>query len=82
MTAILAGRTSRWHYQPRGTLIAQQLGAPVAQQPSEPDPRLTPGDTLAVYPAQLCVTGYSRSVRNVSPELKRAVYAEYGIAYR
>jgi hypothetical protein len=36
-----------------------------AQQPSEPDPRLTPGDTLAVDPAQLCIPGYSHSVRNV-----------------
>jgi hypothetical protein len=48
-----------------------------AQQPLEPDPRLTPGDTLAVDPAQLCVPGYSHSVRNMSPELKRQVYAEY-----
>jgi len=44
-----------------------------AQQPEEPDPRLTPGDTLAVDPAQLCVPGYSRTVRHVPPELKRAV---------
>jgi hypothetical protein len=52
-----------------------------AQQPLEPDPRLTPGDTLAVSPEQLCVSGYSRAVRNVPPELKRAVYAEYEITY-
>jgi hypothetical protein len=45
----------------------------------EPDPRLTPGDTLAVDSIQLCVPGYSRSVRNVPPELKAAVYTEYGI---
>jgi hypothetical protein len=52
-----------------------------AQQPLEPDPRLTPGDTFAVDSAQLCVQGYSRSVRYVPPELKRAVYAEYGIVH-
>jgi hypothetical protein len=40
---------------------------------------LTPGDILPADPATLCVRGYSRSVRNVPPELKAAVYAEYGI---
>jgi hypothetical protein len=50
-----------------------------AQQPLEPDPRLTPGDTLAVDQAQLRVQGYFRSVRYVPLELKKQVYAEYGI---
>jgi hypothetical protein len=52
-----------------------------AQQPLEPDPRLTRGDTFAVTPEQLCVAGCSRTVRHVPPELKPAVYAEYRMVY-
>jgi hypothetical protein len=51
-------------------------------QNAEPDPSCTPG---AVFPevtvAQICVPGYSRSVRDVSVETKRQVYAEYGLSY-
>lgn len=47
-----------------------------------PDPYCTPG---AVFPdaglEQICVKGYTASVRNVSVSLKRKVYAEYGIDY-
>lgn len=46
-----------------------------------PDPGCTPG---AVFPditsAQICVSGYSSTVRNVPESEKSAVYAEYGIA--
>lgn len=47
-----------------------------------PDHECTPG---AVFPAvtkeKICVTGYSKSVRNVSVDLKKKVFAEYGIKY-
>src|SRR3954453_3513524 len=46
-----------------------------------PDSACTPGD---VFPqatkAVICVSGYSRSVRDVPTQEKDAVYAEYGIA--
>lgn len=45
-----------------------------------PDSTCTPGD---IFPnatvAQICRSGYSSSVRNVTIETKRQVYAEYGI---
>lgn len=45
-----------------------------------PDSACTPGD---IFPnatkAQICVPGYSKSVRNVTTSEKDAVYAEYGI---
>ena len=45
-----------------------------------PDPECTPG---AVFPAatkdEICIKGYSASVRNVSVETKKQVYASYGI---
>jgi hypothetical protein len=45
-----------------------------------PDPACTPGD---IFPNatkdQICVPGYSSSVRSVSTSEKDAVYAEYGI---
>lgn len=48
-----------------------------------PDSACTPGD---IFPdatrAQICVYGYTKTVRNVSLELKKEVYAEYGATYR
>lgn len=45
-----------------------------------PDKNCTPG---AVFPdvtaAQVCASGYSRSVRNISTQTKDQVFAEYGI---
>jgi hypothetical protein len=46
----------------------------------KPDPRLSPGAKFPVTAAQVCVSGYSTSVRSVSQSEKNAVFAEYGIA--
>lgn len=46
-----------------------------------PDKDCTPGAILAASTKnQICQTGYSASVRNVSTTTKNEVYAEYGIA--
>ncbi len=45
----------------------------------EPNPSLTPGDTLDVTKADICVSGYSSKVRNVTDSVKNQVYQEYGI---
>jgi hypothetical protein len=47
--------------------------------PLVPDPAKTPGDTLEVTAADICVPGYSKKVRNVPVAVKRQVYASYGI---
>lgn len=47
--------------------------------PFVPDPARTPGAALAVTAADICVSGYSKRVRNVPAEVKRRVYALYGI---
>jgi hypothetical protein len=44
-----------------------------------PNPSLSPGDTLDVTTADICVSGYSSKVRNVPQSEKDQVYAEYGI---
>lgn len=49
--------------------------------PLSPDPTLTPDDCFDVSVADLCVPGYTKSVRNVPESTKREVYAEYGITY-
>jgi hypothetical protein len=46
-----------------------------------PDPQRTPGATLAVTTDDICVPGYTQVVRDVPAEVKRQVYAEYGIAH-
>lgn len=47
-----------------------------------PDPQCTPG---AVFPnvtkEQVCVSGYTKTVRSVSVSLKKKVYREYGVSY-
>jgi hypothetical protein len=50
--------------------------------PLRPDPTLTPGDTLPVTKADICVPGYSKKVRNVPSGVKKQAYARYGIAQR
>jgi hypothetical protein len=47
--------------------------------PFVPDPARTPGATLRVTAADICVPGYSKRVRDVPIEVKRAVYASYGV---
>jgi hypothetical protein len=47
--------------------------------PLLPDKALTPGATLAVTKADVCVPGYSKKVRNVPANVKRAVFAAYHI---
>jgi hypothetical protein len=57
--------------------------AVLAQQPTPilPDPKLTPGETFDVTPADICVPGYAKKVRAVPAWLKRQAYAEYGITH-
>ena len=47
--------------------------------PLLPDPKMTPGATLSVTRDDICVPGYTKKVRNVPADVKRQVYAEYGI---
>jgi hypothetical protein len=44
-----------------------------------PNPTLTPGDSLAVTTADICVPGYSKKVRNVPETVKAKAYLAYGI---
>ena len=44
-----------------------------------PDARLTPGDALPAGRVEICSSGYSKRVRDVSAQTKREIYAEYGI---
>lgn len=53
----------------------------LSAQQITPDPTLTPGAVLNVTAADVCVVGYSKTVRNVPIALKRRVYREYGVRY-
>jgi hypothetical protein len=46
-----------------------------------PNRALTPGVALSASVAQICVPGYSGSVRHVPQSEKEAVYARYGVAH-
>jgi hypothetical protein len=48
-----------------------------------PDSNCTPGAIFTdVTAKEICVPGYSKSVRNVSEKIKNEVYSEYGITTR
>src|SRR5262252_5622518 len=61
------------------SLISTYARAQNISSPIVPDPAKTPGDTLAVTKADICVPGYSKKVRNVPESVKKQAYAEYGI---
>lgn len=47
-----------------------------------PDPQCTPGTVFPnVTKEQVCVQGYTKTVRAVSVSLKKKVYREYGVSY-
>jgi len=50
--------------------------------PFVPDPAKTPGAALQVTAKDICVPGYSKRVRDVPIDVKRRVYASYGIHTR
>ena len=60
-----------------GLAAGYNLSAPVL-----PDPKLSPGDVLTSDPKLVCVSGYTRTVRNVPQSLKEQVYHAYGITSR
>jgi hypothetical protein len=61
---------------PTRTTRADQSGIPLL-----PDPKLTPGATLAVTPDDLCTPGFTKLVRDVPTSVKRQAYEEYGITH-
>jgi hypothetical protein len=66
-------------------LILLAVAAAHAAPPLVPDPHLTPGAvdpavTQASIARTICVPGYTRRVRKVSADAKRAVFAAYRIA--
>src|SRR5438270_13804182 len=55
-------------------------GGKVGPASRYPNPSLTPGDVFpGVTAKEVCVSGYSSSVRAVSSDEKAAVYQRYGI---
>lgn len=76
LAALLGGGGQQVELRP-----AIKLSDCVRQGPL-PDPNCTPG---AVFPEakkeKICVTGYSKTVRNVSQSTKKKVYAMYGVSY-
>lgn len=78
--AIGQGSDQKTNYnQPSSSSTASQPGL---QPPILPDAKLTPGDTLDVTKEDICVSGYSKKVRDVPQAVKEQAYKEYGITQR
>ena len=89
MTAYYAGQDSVVSVNFQKAIVEEPLQLAVRTKTfnciingSLPDPQCTPG---AVFPnvtrEQICVKGYTKTVRAVSVSLKKKVYREYGVAY-
>jgi hypothetical protein len=63
-------------------LLATSAHAINLQAPTNPDPVRTPGDVLTSDPRVICVSGYTKTVRNVPQSVKEQVYRSYGILSR
>jgi hypothetical protein len=71
--------TTRHHPKKKHHATQQPVGhVPYADLPR---PSLTPGATFPAGRVEICVSGYSTSVRNVPQSEKDAVYARYDIAH-
>jgi len=51
----------------------------IADSPIFPDPLKTPGDVLTTDPNVICVSGYTKTVRDVPQAVKQQAYQSYGI---
>jgi len=60
-------------------LVSSGMAQRGSSPPLLPDVSKTPGDTLDVTRNDICVVGYTKTVRNVPTAIKDAVYASYGI---
>ena len=66
---------------PSGSLGERTKTSGCVSQNALPDPACTPGAAFSDVTAdQICQSGYSSSVRNVTEATKNDVFAEYGIA--
>lgn len=63
-------------------LTSSPAVSPPVIDAGEPNRALTPGHAFATATtAQICVSGYSASVRNVTEDTRKAVFTSYAIAY-
>ncbi|MDP2630508.1 MAG: HNH endonuclease [Candidatus Uhrbacteria bacterium] len=70
-------RADTYVLQPRSKLVGCTIRG------AYPDPECTPGSIFEqATKEEICVSGYSRSVRDVSSGKKESIYAAYGITSR
>jgi hypothetical protein len=82
-----SGNTNQTTGSDQKTNYNEQSSSSTASQPGLkppilPDAKLTPGDTLDVTKEDICVSGYSKKVRDVPQAVKEQAYKEYGITQR
>lgn len=76
LSLLLAGEKETLYFQERVKFSDCEARGPL------PDPECTPGAIFEDATVdEICVSGYSKTVRNVSVGLKAEVFAEYGIEY-
>lgn len=74
-------KTNQSQVLPASTQLPTTSTAPIARLNIYPDESLTPGDIFDVTKDQICVKGYSSTVRNVTLTTKKLVYQEYNVSY-
>ena len=76
LASVLGGAEETFTPDVRSAIVDCQVNGPL------PDHACSPGAIFAdATVAQICVPGYTKTVRNVPQSLKHVVYAEYGLDY-
>ena len=81
--ALADAKNSPMHILRAFVFLSFLVQVVLAQEPTPvlPDSKLTPGDAFDVAAEDLCVSGYTKKVRNVPAEIKLEVYAEYAVTF-
>ena len=76
LAQVLSAQDKKFSLDPRTKYVDCKVSGPL------PDHDCTPGDVFSeATPDTICVPGYTKTVRNVSENLKKSVYAAYGVSY-
>jgi hypothetical protein len=76
LAQVLSARDKKFSLDPRTKYADCKISG------SLPDHDCTPGDVFSSATIDtICVSGYTKTVRNVSENLKKSLYAAYGIPY-
>ena len=85
LALVLVGGAAAWYYAAHTPAVQRQNSSATVLKAGDeklyPDPVKTPGDILTTDTSTICQPAYYRSVKDVSDDIKKAIYKKYGLRY-